>query len=142
MERGQQGRGVSKLLDERGLGDLESEIPAPRLIAQYVDDDIDEIGRLELPRRHVHPDDEPRRQTLTQALAADLARYVDFVWDHLGREEGVILPAARRVLSAGDWAAIDASFAAAAAAADAARPGTPAADLARILALAADTGPV
>ena len=39
------------------------------------------------------------------------ARYASFLWDHLGREEGVILPAAQRHLLAEDWAAIDAAFA-------------------------------
>ena len=38
-------------------------------------------------------------------------RYADFLWDHMGREEGVILPAAQRHLLADDWAAIDAAFA-------------------------------
>ena len=35
----------------------------------------------------------------------------NFLWDHLGREEGVILPAAQRHLLAEDWRAIDAAFA-------------------------------
>jgi hemerythrin-like domain-containing protein len=46
------------------------------------------------------------------ALAAAVGRYADFVWNHLGREEGVVLPAARRHLSEADWAEIDAAFAA------------------------------
>ena len=40
-----------------------------------------------------------------------VARYAKFVWEHLGREEGVILPAAERWLTAEDWAGIDAAFA-------------------------------
>lgn len=36
--------------------------------------------------------------------------YARFLWDHLGREEGVILPAAQQHLSAGDWADIDQAF--------------------------------
>lgn len=43
-------------------------------------------------------------------LADEVSRYAEFTWDHLGREEGVILPAAQRHLSADDWAAIDAAF--------------------------------
>jgi len=38
--------------------------------------------------------------------------YAGFLWEHLGREEGVILPAAQRFLLAEDWAAIDQAFAA------------------------------
>jgi nucleotide-binding universal stress UspA family protein/hemerythrin-like domain-containing protein len=39
-----------------------------------------------------------------------VARYATFMWDHLGREEGVVLPAAERHLTAADWAEIDAAF--------------------------------
>jgi nucleotide-binding universal stress UspA family protein/hemerythrin-like domain-containing protein len=46
------------------------------------------------------------------ALASAVSRYAQFIWDHLGREEGVILPAAQRYLTADDWAAIDAAFSA------------------------------
>jgi nucleotide-binding universal stress UspA family protein/hemerythrin-like domain-containing protein len=44
--------------------------------------------------------------TLQQAVE----RYAAFIWEHLGREEGVILPAARRHLTAEDWVQIDAAF--------------------------------
>ena len=37
-------------------------------------------------------------------------RYASFIWEHLGREEGVILPAAQRHLTADDWTEIDAAF--------------------------------
>ena len=40
-----------------------------------------------------------------------VGRYAKFVWEHLGREEGVILPLAERVLTSEDWAEIDAAFA-------------------------------
>jgi nucleotide-binding universal stress UspA family protein/hemerythrin-like domain-containing protein len=43
-------------------------------------------------------------------LERALTRYASFMWDHLGREEGVILPAAERHLTAADWAEIDAAF--------------------------------
>ena len=33
-----------------------------------------------------------------------------FIWDHMGREEGVILPAAQRYLTDDDWVAIDDAF--------------------------------
>jgi hemerythrin-like domain-containing protein len=50
-----------------------------------------------------------------QALAAleeAVNGYATFLWEHLGREEGVILPAAERHLTAADWAEIDAAFSA------------------------------
>lgn len=37
--------------------------------------------------------------------------YAEFLWNHLGREEAVILPAAQRCLRAHDWREIDAAFA-------------------------------
>jgi nucleotide-binding universal stress UspA family protein/hemerythrin-like domain-containing protein len=46
----------------------------------------------------------------TRALDEEVARYAAFLWDHMGREEGVILPAAQRHLLPEDWAAIDAAF--------------------------------
>jgi nucleotide-binding universal stress UspA family protein/hemerythrin-like domain-containing protein len=54
--------------------------------------------------------DGPGRVGATRALEVDVGDYAAFLWDHLGREEGVILPAARRYLRADDWAAIDAAF--------------------------------
>ncbi len=44
------------------------------------------------------------------AMEAAVARYSTFVWEHMGREEGVILPAAQRYLKDEDWAEIDAAF--------------------------------
>jgi nucleotide-binding universal stress UspA family protein/hemerythrin-like domain-containing protein len=44
-------------------------------------------------------------------LEQAVSRYATFLWEHMGREEGVILPAAQRHLLADDWAAIDAAFA-------------------------------
>jgi nucleotide-binding universal stress UspA family protein/hemerythrin-like domain-containing protein len=51
------------------------------------------------------------RAAATAALYDEVARYAGFLWDHLGREEGVILPAAQRHLRSDDWQAIDAAFA-------------------------------
>ncbi|HET9976832.1 MAG TPA: universal stress protein, partial [Burkholderiaceae bacterium] len=51
------------------------------------------------------------RASATRTLEDEVARYAVFLWDHLGREEGVILPAAQRHLLTDDWAAIDAAFA-------------------------------
>ena len=55
--------------------------------------------------------DAEARLAVTRALEDDVARYARFLWDHMGREEGVILPAAQRHLLAEDWASIDAAFA-------------------------------
>lgn len=49
---------------------------------------------------------EARRDAFEQA--AD--RYVRFYLEHMGIEEGEVLPAARRVLDAADWAELDAAF--------------------------------
>ena len=48
----------------------------------------------------------PTNQPLDQAIAT----YVKSVWEWMGREQGVVLPAARRYLSDADWTAIDAEF--------------------------------
>ncbi|SAL42796.1 universal stress protein [Caballeronia humi] len=48
----------------------------------------------------------PTDQTIEQALAA----YAKSVWEWMGREQGVVLPAARRYLSDADWTAIDTEF--------------------------------
>jgi hemerythrin-like domain-containing protein len=44
-------------------------------------------------------------------LERAVQRYAQFTWDHLGREEGLVLPAAERHLTAEDWAEINAVFA-------------------------------
>lgn len=51
---------------------------------------------------------EPRRQACERALQG----YVDFYLRHMALEEELILPAAQRSFDDGDWAAIDAAFAA------------------------------
>jgi hemerythrin-like domain-containing protein len=55
---------------------------------------------------------------LVESARPDLAkledavvRYARFLWEHMGREEGVILPAAQKYLTAADWVEIDAAFA-------------------------------
>lgn len=47
----------------------------------------------------------------TRALDEGVQQYARFLWDHMGREEGVILPAAQRYLLPADWLEIDAAFA-------------------------------
>lgn len=50
---------------------------------------------------------EPRRQAFEEAVQQYIASYLE----HMGIEEREVLPAARRVLSADDWALLDAAFA-------------------------------
>ena len=47
----------------------------------------------------------------TRELEAGVQRYAAFQWEHMGREEGVVLPAAQRHLTPADWSAVDAGFA-------------------------------
>jgi len=54
---------------------------------------------------------ESTRASMARTLEEAVGRYATFLWEHMGREEGVILPAAQRHLDADDWAAIDAAFA-------------------------------
>ena len=52
------------------------------------------------------------QRSLARTLEDAVGRYATFQCEHMGREEGVVLPAAQRHLDADDWAAIDAAFAA------------------------------
>ena len=83
-----------------------------------VDAELDELERQHARDRELVAE----LAALTDGVASgagDLAeleravtRYATFMWEHLGREEGVILPAAERHLTAEDWAEIDAAFSA------------------------------
>ena len=44
------------------------------------------------------------------AFAAAVHEYAEFHWRHMRKEEEVLLPLAERVLTQGDWRAIDAAF--------------------------------
>ncbi|RJF98202.1 universal stress protein [Noviherbaspirillum saxi] len=44
-------------------------------------------------------------------VEAAVSAYAKFTWEHMGREEGVILPAAQRYLTEEDWREIDSAFA-------------------------------
>ena len=50
------------------------------------------------------------RLAATRALEAAVLRYADVQWDHMGREEAAILPAAQRHLTAEDWVLIEDAF--------------------------------
>jgi len=54
--------------------------------------------------------DEARRRAACRSLEQAVSGYAGFMWDHLGREEAVVLPAARRFLTDADWTAIDTAF--------------------------------
>lgn len=43
-------------------------------------------------------------------LKALVGSYALFVWEHMGREEGLIIPAAQRYLTVADWEAVNAAF--------------------------------
>jgi hemerythrin-like domain-containing protein len=47
-----------------------------------------------------------------EAFEAAAQRYVDFYFEHMTLEEKQVLPLAERVLTAEDWAELDAAFAA------------------------------
>lgn len=44
------------------------------------------------------------------SLREAVSRYAHFIWEHMGREEGVILPAAQHHLTQDDWDEINAAF--------------------------------
>lgn len=48
---------------------------------------------------------------VARRLAQEVEAYARCQWEHMGREEGVVLPAAQAHLSPEDWAGIDAAFA-------------------------------
>ncbi|MBI2277946.1 MAG: universal stress protein [Dechloromonas sp.] len=45
-----------------------------------------------------------------QDLEKAVSGYAKFIWEHMGREEGVILPEAQRYLTDADWSEINAAF--------------------------------
>ncbi|RZI39931.1 universal stress protein UspA [Herbaspirillum sp. HC18] len=45
-----------------------------------------------------------------EELKTAVSSYATFIWEHLGREEGVILPAAQHYLTGEDWIEINAAF--------------------------------
>jgi len=45
-----------------------------------------------------------------EELEKAVASYAKFIWEHMGREEGVILPEAQRYLTDADWSEINAAF--------------------------------
>jgi hemerythrin-like domain-containing protein len=88
-----------------------------------VDGELDELGRQH-ERDRVLVDELAQQvqrleqagtaaaATITSTLEQSVRAYAATLWDHMGREEGVILPAAQRHLNDDDWRDIDAAFAA------------------------------
>jgi nucleotide-binding universal stress UspA family protein len=48
--------------------------------------------------------------SMAEELEQAVSAYAQFAWEWMGREQGVILPAARRYLSYADWTEIDGEF--------------------------------
>ena len=48
-----------------------------------------------------------QRETATRALEQAMERFAQLHWEHMGREEAVVLPAARALLNDRDWAELD-----------------------------------
>jgi hemerythrin-like domain-containing protein/nucleotide-binding universal stress UspA family protein len=83
--------------------------------------ELDELERQHRRDRELLAGLAERLEALSQAGSGDASAlgeldqavqaYAAFLWNHLGREEAVILPAAQRCLTADDWQHIDAAFA-------------------------------
>lgn len=75
----------------------------------------------ELERQHIRDEEAVRElvalvnnyatgTTSIDVLEQAVQRYALTIWEHMGREEGVILPLAQRILSPEDWNEINAAF--------------------------------
>jgi hemerythrin-like domain-containing protein len=67
--------------------------------------DAEWIGELDALVENV-----ARDPAAAAGLEREVGRYATFIWEHLGREEGVILPAAERHLTQEDWSALAHAF--------------------------------
>ncbi len=85
------------------LDELERQHVRDRVL---VDELAQQVGRLENAGT---PAD---AASLTTELESAVRAYAATLWDHMGREEGVILPAAQSHLTEDDWRDIEAAFAA------------------------------
>lgn len=79
------------------LDELDHQHERDRALLQQLDADVRRL------------DDPAAADWLT--LRQHLQQYAEFVWEHLGREEGVVLPAAQRYLGEDDWLVLDQVFA-------------------------------
>jgi nucleotide-binding universal stress UspA family protein/hemerythrin-like domain-containing protein len=78
---------------------------------QHVRDRELVAGLAQQVERLLAAGDAAAREAEARRLEEAAAHYAAFTWEHLGREEGVILPAAQRFLTESDWAGIDEVFA-------------------------------
>lgn len=69
---------------------------------------LEELGRL--TQALAAAADAAGRIALTDKLAEAMGRYAELHWEHMGREETVILPAAQKHLQPEDWEALNAAF--------------------------------
>jgi hemerythrin-like domain-containing protein len=83
-----------------------------------VDAELDELERQHQRAAQMHHElaalvasDQESVATGTQ-LEETLNACAQFTWEHMGREEGVVLPAARRYLRDADWNTLSEAFAA------------------------------
>jgi hemerythrin-like domain-containing protein/nucleotide-binding universal stress UspA family protein len=78
--------------------------------------ELDELERQHERGKHMVADlaDLVERHDGSRNASRDLEQavkaYANFIWEHLGREEGVILPAAQRFLTDEDWYEINCAF--------------------------------
>jgi len=87
-----------------------------------LDDELDELSRQHIYEHAIMEElsslvdaleaavDEPQAIEATRRLEQAVSRYAAFYWDHMGREEAVVLPAAQEHLLNSDWAEINKGF--------------------------------
>ena len=81
-----------------------------------VDAELDELDRQDqhheqlLEELTVMVDQEVEAGSSAERIEQAVKAYAQFTWEHMGREEGVVLPAARRHLRDEDWLEIAAAF--------------------------------
>lgn len=89
----------TRLLDAE-LDELERQHVRDRALVAQLEECVDAVAA---------PGDEALSPQIG-ALEEAVARYTEFHWDHMGREEAVVLPAAQQYLTAQDWESINEAF--------------------------------
>jgi len=87
-----------------------------------LDDELDELSRQHVYEHAIMEElsslvdaleaaaDGPQAIEATTRLEQAVSRYAEFYWDHMGREEAVVLPAAEEHLLNSDWTEINKGF--------------------------------
>jgi hemerythrin-like domain-containing protein/nucleotide-binding universal stress UspA family protein len=83
------------------LDELERQHLRDRALVAELEDGVEAVARAH---------DTASAMAASTELEHAVKRYADFHWEHMGREEGVILPAAQQYLSAQDWDSINEAF--------------------------------